>query len=89
MMIQIKSLCYRLTFQKTIVQMYLLRRFQAVSYEKPKKGNEFLILLKFFELLKYFCVTPPSKYRISAKSTFFVIDMKFLYKHMSKVGDDH
>ena len=79
----------KINFSKTNSPNVFLRRSQAIRFQKPKKGNKFLILLKLFELLNYFCVTPPSKCTISAKSTFLVIDMKFLYKHTSKVGDDH
>ena len=41
------------------------------------------------QLLKSICATSPSKCRMYAKSTFLVIDMVSLYKHMPKVGDNH
>ena len=45
--------------------------------------------LSLFKNFKWESVTPPSKCRISAKSTFSVNYMKFLYKYMSQFGEDH
>ena len=38
---------------------------------------------------KSFCVTPPSGCRMSANSTFLVIDMKSMCKHLPEDGDKH
>ena len=37
--------------------------------------------------VKSICVSPPPECRISAKSTFLLIDINSLYKHIHKVGD--
>ena len=34
-----------------------------------------------------FCVTPPSMCRMSAKSTFLMIDINYMYKHAHTIGD--
>ena len=43
-------------------------------------------LLKLIALSKSFCVTPPFGCTMSAKSTFLVIDMKSINRHITKVG---
>ena len=45
--------------------------------------------LKLITFSKSLCVTPPSMYRMSAKSICLVIDMKSMCKHIPNVGDKH
>ena len=41
------------------------------------------------QFLKSFCVTPSSECRMSAKSTFLVIDINSMYKHAPQIRDNH
>ena len=41
------------------------------------------------KIFKSFCVTAPSGCRMSVKSTFLLIDMKYMCKHILKIGDNH
>ena len=55
-----------------------MRGFCAVKLH-PGSG------LKLIKVLKSFCITPPSGCRMSAKSTFMVINMKSMCKHIQGV----
>ena len=81
-MSQNKILPWRLTFRKPIALCIVQRRFETICFQKTLNKKQHFNLTSF-------CITPPSECRISAKLTFLVIDMKSLYIHMSKVGDDH
>ena len=56
--------------------------------ENAKLWNIITIWNILIKLFKLFCVTPPYMNRLSAKSTFMVIDMKSMCKHIIKVGDE-
>ena len=61
--------------------------FIPYVFEDKIIKNTNLVRFILFQRLKKICITPPSKFRISATSTFLVIDIKYIYKHKSMVGD--
>ena len=51
--------------------------------------NKILLFIKKNQFVRLFCVTPPFKCRLSAKSIFLVNDINSIYKYTPKVRDTH
>ena len=66
---------------------FFLNWLKTIRFQKPKQKKLDLNFTLWNSILKSFFVTPPSKCRISAKSSFLVINMKSLCKHIPKVLD--
>ena len=86
--VKLKIYFIKLLF-KSLLPSVFLKRFETIHFRKPKLRNLIKILLIIMKNFKSFSVTPPSGCRRSAKSTFLVIDMKTLYKHIPKVGEEN
>ena len=69
--------------------MYFLEPVETINFWKPEKRNNIFILIKKNQFVRLFCVTPPFKCRLSAKSIFLVNDINSIYKYTPKVRDKH
>ena len=87
---QIQILYFGITFQEQIGLVHFhFRRVWDYLFLKAWKNKQYSNSTHPKSILNPFCVTPPSKCRMPAKSTFLVIDMKSLCKHIPMVGDRH
>ena len=71
--------------------------FSVWSDEEEERVGEIIFCVKWEEekvlwliqnlFFKLFCITPPSMCRMSAKSTFLMIDINYMYKYSHTIGD--
>ena len=88
-MSQIKVLPYKIISKPYSSSVFYSDGLRLYVFTNPKGETKCLIWLILITFFYSFRLTPPFGCKMFAKSTFLVIDMKSMCKHIPKVGGKH
>ena len=87
---QVKILSFKKTSQKQTALKFCLNGLSILIFESVKVDKKIIgPIRRRRKNLKSFSITPPSECRMSAKSTFLVIDINYMLKQAPQIGDKH